>query len=52
MNIRRMVLSVLEYLDINAPLSTCLGVMIAKTDLSVFEKCELRRSFSFSEKCS
>ena len=38
-NIRLIVLSDLEYLDISAPLSTCLGVIIAKTALSTFEKC-------------
>src|SRR5438445_488877 len=45
----RMLLSVLLYLDINAPRSTCLGVMIAKTESSTFEKCFVKISFSESE---
>jgi hypothetical protein len=49
---RLIVLSVLEYLDINAPLSTCLGVIMAKTALSGLEKCNLRTDFSSSVKLS
>ena len=43
-----MLLSVLLYLDISAPRSTCLGVVIAKTEPSVFEKCGERIFFSLT----
>src|SRR3712207_5178347 len=47
-----MVLSVREYLDINAPRSTWYGVVITNTDLSVLEKCGSSFNFSSAEKFS